>query len=57
METLGMDSELFRSEVSSGIYLILHSKSQYKYGKTQTDANPDMVEREGGGKEKPDNLG
>lgn len=57
MKTLGMDSELFRSEVNSGIYLILHSKSQCKYGKTQTDANPDMVEREGGGKEEPDNLG
>lgn len=52
-----MDSELFLGEVDSGIYLVLHSKSQYEYGKTQTDANSDMFEREGGGKEEPDNLG
>lgn len=47
-------------EVESGIYLaILHSTTQYEYEtkKSQTDTNPDIIEREGGGKEEPDNLG
>lgn len=57
IKTLGIDSELFLSEVDSGSYLVLHSKTQYEYGRTQTDANPDMIEREGGGEEEPDNLG
>ena len=41
----GMAGELFLGEVESGINLILHSTSQYKDRKTQTDANPDMIEK------------
>lgn len=52
-----MDRELFLGEEDSVIYLVVHSRPQYKYGKTQTDANAGMIEREGGGKEEPDNLG
>ena len=52
----GMADEVFLGKAESGINLaILHFTSQYKEGKTQTDAKPDMIEKRRG--EEPDSLG